>query len=109
MDARPLELDVAITSFYHQTAEEDRLEHGPFLLEALRTRELIERYAPSAPATVCDIGGGAGAYALWLAERGYTVHLLDATPRLVEEARRRTAAGARPLASCEAGDARSTH
>lgn len=108
MDARPLELDAAITSFYEQTAEEDRLEHGPFLLEALRTRELIDRYAPPAPATVCDIGGGAGAYALWLAERGYTVHLLDATPRLVEEARRRSTAGARPLASCEVGDARST-
>jgi ubiquinone/menaquinone biosynthesis C-methylase UbiE len=108
VDPRPLELDAAITSFYQQTTEEDRLEQGPFLLEALRTRELIERYAPPSPATVCDIGGGAGAYALWLAERGYTVHLLDATPRLVEEARRRSAACSRPLASCDVGDARST-
>jgi 2-polyprenyl-3-methyl-5-hydroxy-6-metoxy-1,4-benzoquinol methylase len=33
------------------------------------------------------VGGAAGAYAGWLAERGYTVHLVDAVPRLVEEAR----------------------
>ena len=55
-----------------------------------------------------DIGGGAGAYALWLAELGYTVHLVDATPRLVAEAHRRSAALPRPLASCDVGDARAT-
>ena len=48
-------------------------------------------------------------YALWLADAGYTVHLLDAVPRLVDEARRRSAASARPLASCTVGDARNTH
>ena len=56
-----------------------------------------------------DIGGAAGAYALWLAEAGYTVHLLDAVPRLVAEARRRSARSSRPLASCEVGDARTTN
>jgi len=30
--------------FYARTAEEDRLRQGPFALEELRTRELIERY-----------------------------------------------------------------
>lgn len=108
MEHEPPEFDAAIAEFYRQAPEEDRLQHGPFLLEALRTRELIERYAPAPPATVVDIGGAAGAYALWLAEAGYTVHLLDATPRLVAEARRRSAASARPLASCEVGDARAT-
>jgi len=34
------------------------------------------------------------------------VHLVDAAPRLVGEARRRSAAVERPLASCEVGDAR---
>ena len=108
VDTRPPEFDPTIADFYHRAPEEDRLEHGPSLLEALRTRELIERHAPAAPATVIDIGGAAGAYALWLAEAGYTVHLLDAVPRLVAEARRRSVAGARPLASCEVGDARNT-
>jgi SAM-dependent methyltransferase len=99
-------VDPAIANFYDRTPEESRLDRGVFLLEGLRTRELIERHAPAAPATVLDIGGAAGAYALWLANAGYTVHLVDATPRLVEEAQRRSAASARPLASCRVGDAR---
>jgi ubiquinone/menaquinone biosynthesis C-methylase UbiE len=106
VDAGPPELDSRIADYYQQTAEESRLEHGPFLLEALRTRELIQRYAPAAPATVVDVGGAAGAYALWLAEAGYAVHLLDPVPRLVAEAQRRSATRSRPLASCEIGDAR---
>jgi SAM-dependent methyltransferase len=102
------DVDPAIAEFYRQAPEEDRLDQGPFLLEALRTRELIQRYSPPPPATVVDIGGAAGAYALWLADAGYAVHLLDAAPRLVAEARRRSAARSRPLASCDVGDARAT-
>jgi SAM-dependent methyltransferase len=100
------EFDSTIADFYQRSREEDRLEEGPFLLEALRTRELIQRYASPPPAVVVDIGGAAGAYALWLAEAGYTVHLVDPVPRLVAEARRRSASRSRPLASCEVGDAR---
>ncbi len=61
---------------------------------------------PPPPAAVVDVGGAAGAYALWLAERGYIVHLLDRTPRLVAEAQRRSSVAARPLVSCRVGDAR---
>jgi SAM-dependent methyltransferase len=50
--------------------------------------------------------GPPGAYALWLADAGYTVHLVDPAPRLVAEAQRRSAACPRPLASCRVGDAR---
>jgi len=107
--AQPPEFDSEIAEYYDQAPEEDRLEQGAFLLESLRTRELIQRYAPAAPATVVDIGGAAGAYALWLAEAGYTVHLLDPVARLVAEARRRSATRSRPLASCEVGDARATN
>ena len=106
MDTKPPDFDPAIAAFYSEAPEESRLEHGAFLLEALRTRELIQRFAPPAPAVVLDVGGAAGAYALWLAETGYTVHLVDAVPRLVDEARRRSAASTRPLASCSVGDAR---
>lgn len=109
MTAQPPAIDAAIADYYDRAPEETRLEHGPFVLEALRTRELIARHAPPAPGTVLDIGGAAGAYALWLAEAGYTVHLLDANPRLVQEASTRSAASARPLASCAIGDARATH
>jgi ubiquinone/menaquinone biosynthesis C-methylase UbiE len=100
------EFDSSIAEYYRQAPEELRLELGGFLLEALRTKELIGRYAPAPPAVVLDIGGAAGAYALWLAEAGYTVHLLDPAPRLVAEAERRSAANPRPLASCRVGDAR---
>ena len=53
-----------------------------------------------------DVGGAAGAYALWLADAGYTVHLVDPVPRLVAEAQRRGAGRPRPLASCRVGEAR---
>jgi len=109
MDEQTPEFDSTIAEYYRQAPEERRLEQGPFLLEALRTRELIERHAPAAPAVVLDIGGGAGAYAFWLAEAGYTVHLLDPVPRLIAEAQRRNATHPRPLASCRVGDARTTN
>jgi SAM-dependent methyltransferase len=108
MDEQVPEFDSAIAEYYRQAPEEHRLEQGAFLLEALRTRELIARHAPAAPATILDIGGAAGAHAFWLAEAGYTVHLLDPVPRLVAEAQRRSATHPRPLASCRVGDARTT-
>jgi SAM-dependent methyltransferase len=106
MRGQPLEFDAAIAAYYRQAAEEHRLEEGPFLLEALRTRELIERHVPAAPATVLDIGGAAGAYALWMAAAGFAVHLLDPAPHHVAEAERRSAASEKRLASCMIGDAR---
>jgi len=102
----PAGFDPAIAAYYDRAPEESRLEYGAFRLEEVRTRELIERHAPPPPATVLDVGGAAGVYAFWLAERGYEVHLVDAVPRLVEEARRRNASAPRALASCRVGDAR---
>jgi ubiquinone/menaquinone biosynthesis C-methylase UbiE len=102
----PPGLDPTIAEYYHRAPEEHRLEQGPFILEELRTRELIERHAQRPPATVLDVGGAAGAYALWLADAGYAVHLVDAAPRLVAEAQRRSVARPRPLASCRVGEAR---
>lgn len=104
-EPRP-ELDPAIADYYGRAPEESRLEHGAFRLEEARTRELIERHAPPPPATVLDVGGAAGAYALWLASKGYEVHLVDPVPRLVTEAARRSAGATRQLASCRVGDAR---
>jgi ubiquinone/menaquinone biosynthesis C-methylase UbiE len=102
----PPELDPTIAEYYQRAPEEDRLEQGPFLLEELRTRELIERHARRPPATVLDVGGAAGKYALWLVDAGYTVHLVEPVPRLVAEAQRRSVARSRPLTSCRVGEAR---
>lgn len=99
-------LDQNITAFYQRNAEETRLHFGPGPLEEARTRELIERHIPKAPADVFDVGGGAGVYAFWLAERGYHVQLVDASERLIEEARRRDATARHRLVACAVGDAR---
>lgn len=83
----PTGIDPAIKAYYDRAPEESRLKLGPFRLEELRTRELILRHVPAPPATVLDVGGAAGAYAFWLAERGYDVRLIDAAPRLTRGAR----------------------
>ena len=67
------DVDPVITDYYDRAPEEIRLEQGPFQLEEARTRELIQRFAPPPPGIVVDVGGAAGAYALWLAEAGYSV------------------------------------
>ena len=85
-----------ISRYYQEIAEEGRLSAGSGQLECERTKEVVQRFLPPPPATILDVGGAAGAYALWLAENGYQVHLIDATPRLVAEASRRSEAS-RPL------------
>jgi SAM-dependent methyltransferase len=91
--------------YEQEYAEADRLDgaDGPGL-ELLRTRDVIARYAPAAPARVLDVGGGPGVYAAWLAGRGYQVRLLDPVSRHVEQARARAAAGPGFLA--DLGEAR---
>lgn len=103
-EARP-QFPEEIARYYQEVAEEGRLAAGPSQLEFARTKEVVLRYLPPPPATILDFGGAAGAYALWLAERGYQVHLIDPVPRLVEEARRRSEAAAMRIATCQVGDA----
>jgi S-adenosylmethionine-dependent methyltransferase len=51
-------------------------------------RQLLE-YLPSPPATVLDVGGGAGHQSFPLAQAGYDVTLLDASPAMLEKAEQR--------------------
>jgi ubiquinone/menaquinone biosynthesis C-methylase UbiE len=97
--------DDEIRAFYERYPEAERLDTD-FRLEAARTRELIERFLPPAPATVIDVGGGPGGYAVWLAERGYDVHLVDPVPLHVEQATAAARDAGRALASATVGDAR---
>ena len=99
--------DRDVKAYYDRAPEESRLSAGPSRLEEARTRELILKHAPPPPAVVLDVGGAAGAYSFWLAERGYDVRLVDAVPRLVDLARQRNERASRPLVSCAIGDARS--
>src|SRR5579864_4315670 len=96
-----------IIQHYAEADEFARLRTGWFQLEQARTQELILRHLPPPPATVIDAGGGAGAFACWLAARGYQVQLIDPVPKHVEQA---CAASSQqpnhPLASAQVGDAR---
>jgi SAM-dependent methyltransferase len=95
-----------VADYYATYAEESRLTEGSSRLEFERTKEILTRVLPAAPARIVDVGGAAGSYSLWLADRGYDVHLVDASPRLVDEARRRNDRAAAPIASLTVGDAR---
>lgn len=46
-------------------------------LEWEGTVEVLAEYLPPAGSHVLDVGGGAGRYTVWLAERGYEVTLVD--------------------------------
>jgi ubiquinone/menaquinone biosynthesis C-methylase UbiE len=99
-------VDPEVIAFYERGDEAGRLE-SLGRLEFARTMALLERFLPPAPAVVLDVGGGAGAYALPLARRGYEVHLLDPIALHVEQALAGAEADpAAELASARIGDAR---
>jgi ubiquinone/menaquinone biosynthesis C-methylase UbiE len=103
------DFDAEILVYYGRGFEEGRLLGGAQgRLEYLRTMELLSRFLPPAPATVLDVGGGAGAYALPLARDDYSVHLIDPIPLHVEQAKSGSLGQPEaPLAGAEVGDARS--
>jgi ubiquinone/menaquinone biosynthesis C-methylase UbiE len=97
-----------IRNHYEMVNEAERLERADSQIEKLRTQELLRRYLPPPPGVILDIGGGAGVYAFWLAERGYQVHLVDGTPLHIAQAEETAQKiGGQPLASIKLGDARS--
>jgi SAM-dependent methyltransferase len=96
-------VDEAIRAYYGSGVEIGRLERGYWRLELERTKELLGRYLPPAPARVLDVGGGPGVYAEWLADAGYHVKLIDLVSLHVEHAQRRAAG----RFDAEEGDARS--
>ncbi|MFJ2739307.1 class I SAM-dependent methyltransferase [Streptomyces sp. NPDC087440] len=92
----------AVLDFYAKTIDESTRLTGSAdgRLELIRTKELLRRHLPQAPATVLDVGGGPGAHAAWLVADGYAVHLVDPVQRHIEQAQ---------VQGCtvELGDARS--
>ena len=103
----PPSLDPEVRFHYERQAREARrLVHGRSALECERQKELLARFLPPPPSRVLDVGGGPGNYALWLASRGYEVHLVDPVPFHVRQARRRATSRRLDLDAGE-GDARS--
>src|SRR5258708_7778491 len=75
-----------VLAYYGRGLEDERLDHDRGKLERWRTQELLLRYLPAPPAIVLDVGGATGHYALWLAEQGYEVHLVEPVPLHVDTA-----------------------
>ncbi|MFE4491542.1 class I SAM-dependent methyltransferase [Streptomyces niveus] len=101
------ELAAEIEHFYSEVIDEgDRLRaSADGRLELLRTRELLRRFLPPAPARVLDVGGGTGVHARWLVEDGYHVDLVDPVARHVEQAAGVCAASLGDARALEAADA----
>ncbi len=94
-----MELDAAVRQYYEEGNEAERLTQGHGRLEFARTKEIIERFIHGEHLEILDVGGGPGAYASWLTEKGHRVQLVDPVPLHVEQA---TASGF----DAEVGDAR---
>ncbi len=85
-----------VERFYDANAEREwarlTFENEPHRwLEFQVGMQIMEKHLPSAPARVLDLGSGPGRYAIALAQRGYTVTLLDLSGESLELARRNVA------------------
>ena len=99
----------SIEQYYAEYPEHDRLRSAGGQLEFERTKRIVQRFLPTPPAIVADIGGGTGPYSFWLASLGYETHLIEPSIRLVDICKNRMQSN--PSQSMprtvEIGDARS--
>src|SRR4029079_15916056 len=92
-----------IQRFYEAGLEGGRLLAGPGHIELARTQDVLERHLPAPPARVLDVGGGTGVYTRCSAGRNSEAHLVDLSPRHIEEARAHPGPA---LGGARVGDAR---
>src|SRR5512143_2896052 len=96
-----------ILEYYETTDESARLQRLESELELLRTRDILARNLPPAPAEVLDDGGGPAVHSYWLSSLGYCTHLVDLVPRHIEVAEQMASQfPGVPLCSMTVGDAR---
>jgi SAM-dependent methyltransferase len=98
-------MEPEILAHYEAGIEAPRLSGHAGILERARTLDLLMRHLPPPPARILDVGGGPGAYSVWLAGRGYEMGLLDPVPLHVDQARAAAAAAGVAL-DAAIGDAR---
>jgi len=94
-----------IKQYYATEIEKNRLELEFFMLEGIRTKEIISRYLSKDKMNIIDIGGGAGYYSFWLQEKGHNVSLVDLSPINIELANKYSLATGIQLSNSGVGDA----
>jgi SAM-dependent methyltransferase len=99
----------SIEQYYAEFAEDDRLKYAIGQLEFERTKAIVQRFLPSPPVVVADVGAGTGPYSFWLASLGYEIHLIDQSTRLVQICKNRMEANPSQAGpqTVQVGDARS--
>src|SRR5258708_13231807 len=99
----------SVEQYYAEYPESERLSSARGQFEFEKRKRIVQRFLPSPPAIVADVGGGTGPYSFWLASLGYEIHLIDPSIRLVEVCRSQMQANLsqdRPR-TVKVGDARS--
>src|SRR5258708_40329366 len=86
----------SVEQYYAEYPESERLSSARGQLEFEQTKRIVQRFLPSPPAIVADVGGGTGPYSFWLASLGYEIHLIDPSIRLVEVCRSQMQANLSP-------------
>ena len=94
-----------IKEYYASEIEKNRLNLEIFMLESIRTKEIISRYLVKNKMKIIDIGGGAGYYSFWLQEMGHQVTLVDLSPKNIELAKQHSLSTGIRLTSIQTGDA----
>jgi len=100
-----MEDNKTVLDFYQSNNEDGRIEKNP--IEFIRTKDIILRNLPEKPIKIIDLCGASGHYAYWLAQMGHEVHLMDLSPKHIEEAKCNKLKYNVELASTLCGDARS--
>jgi ubiquinone/menaquinone biosynthesis C-methylase UbiE len=76
----------SVRRYYDERVDQEWERLEIHRMEFALTSRLLEQQLPPA-AAVLDCGGGPGRYAIWLAEQGHDVTLLDISPRNVRRAK----------------------
>ncbi len=91
-----------IRQYYKYFDEKNRLINtNSGKLEYVMTTDILEKNLPS-EGNILDLGGGAGAYSFYLAEKGYQVYLADLSEDLIMMAKQQAReSGDSNLISCD--------
>lgn len=78
---------MSVGEYYDQNPQEEWDRLGRHKIELAVTMRTFAEYFPSPPAVILDVGGGPGRYSIALAQKNYTVTLMDISQKSLEFAR----------------------